>query len=867
MSKETKYNFLELEFKKLYDDMMIFDESKEPKNVFTNLQQILKDIVYYIYLNNEIYFEKNLDFYDDVQLLKEANLLSSTIEELLVKTFKKVKSYDEIIDDSDFEDDTQLERITKLVDENFAIIYGIIIWLVLTCGKENYEFLREHLSDEYKQVFDRYVKSEDEFESLIKSIDYNDEEDIKIKSAILVEQGEKYYFGKEVKKDYKKALQCFLKAAECGDEYGEAYVGLFYDKGYAVNPNYLVAFNWYYRAAMKGNAFSQNSLGLLYLSGRGVKKNYTAAMIWFQKSAENEYSPAFYQLGKIYYLGLGIEKDFTKAFYWYKKSADLNYAAAQYTISFMYKNGEGCEMNNLKAYYWIEKSAENGYEDAYYIVGQSYLEGICYEVNYEKAYKYLSKGYEACDLNCIESLADMYLKGLYVDKDVKKALELYNLSIDYGSFELYFKVGKIYEDEKLINEAVDVYELGHAQGDLKCTQRLGVMYYNGEGVKRDLNKAISYMEIAAEKKAPHAMYVLGVAYLRLNKFKEKTEEISKKLFLEAYKLKSPYAAEYLAFISLNEYAEGKEINKDKLLEYIDFGSESGLPESIFQYGYIYENGIVVEKDYEKAYYYYSLCAENDYTKAMNKLGEWYLRGKFVKQDIDLAVRWYERCAEKNDIESMEKLIDIYENSIGGRNEEIRALYYVFKLIDVDALKGKCKLAYYCFKGIGIEIDYNKGYEILSEIEDIDEGTANNLKANLAIKDIIQLDKDEIIDLLLKGIDCGNSECYGTLALFLYDLSLQETEKYKESFQLALEGRKVGVKKCKYIYIKNKLDYLLEVNIITLEEIALINKLKEMVENGFYMAINDLIKWYEKRMMIDSPEYYQLKIQKKFYNIE
>ena len=43
------------------------------------------------------------------------------------------------------------------------------------------------------------------------------------------------------------------------------------------------------------------------------------------------------------------------------------------------------------------------------------------------------------------------------------------------------------------------------------------MYYNGEGVEKDLEKAIEYMEIAAAKKEPHAMYVLAVAYYRLNK--------------------------------------------------------------------------------------------------------------------------------------------------------------------------------------------------------------------------------------------------------------------------------------------------------------------------------------------------------------
>ena len=86
---------------------------------------------------------------------------------------------------------------------------------------------------------------------------------------------------------------------------------------------------------------------------------------------------------------------------------------------------------------------------------------------------------------------------------------------------------------------------------------------------------------------------------------------------------------------------------------------------------------------------------------MNKLGDWYKSGVFLSRNIDLAIKWYEKAAKENDIESVEKLIEIYENGIGGRRSDIKAIYYVFKLIDLDALKGKEKLVYYCFKGIGI----------------------------------------------------------------------------------------------------------------------------------------------------------------------
>ena len=79
MSKKTVYNFLELEFRRLYDDMKIFIEDNEPRKIFNNQRKLLKDIVYYIYFNNEVYYEKNLSFYDNVRHLKEARLVDEYV--------------------------------------------------------------------------------------------------------------------------------------------------------------------------------------------------------------------------------------------------------------------------------------------------------------------------------------------------------------------------------------------------------------------------------------------------------------------------------------------------------------------------------------------------------------------------------------------------------------------------------------------------------------------------------------------------------------------------------------------------------------------------------------------------------------------
>ena len=858
MNTIFNYDFLKLEFRDIYEDIEELKKKTTHDDIEENINAVIGDIIYYIYKKNSILYDEKIKWHERLEILKEINIIPIDILDKIILWTKKVKV--------NYSNTTTAEE--ELLE--MKILYEVLAWFVVSYGEENYSLILNNLIESEKEIFTKYLlNSERVKEKNVSKVFDNGGNDLGEKEEItrqLIEKGENYYFGRGVKKNSKKAYKYFLDAAKYKDEYAETYLGLFYDKGIAVRKNYEIAYQWYYKAAIKGNAFAQYSLGVLYSEGNGVIKDYNKAFIWFQKSAENDYVGAYYQLGRAYYNGLGVDKDEEKAFKWHKKAAENNLPASQYALSLMYKNGEGCDENLISAYYWVERAAENDYEDAYYVVGRSYLEGICVEVNYKKAFYYLSKGYLALDTNCIESLAEMYLKGLNVKKDVYTALELYNRALEFGDRSIYFKVGKVYEDEGLINQAISIYNQGHEEGNLKCTQRLGIMYYNGEGVEKDLEKAMEYMEIAAGKKEPHAMYVLAVAYYRLNKFGDKTSDIVKALLKESYELGSPYASDYLACIMINELKEGKNVNKNELVIYIKFGVENELKESIFKYGYIYEKGIGIEQNYEKAYYYYTLAAETKYVKAMIKLGDWYKTGTFLSRNIDLAIKWYEKAAKEDDIESIEKLIEIYENGIGGRRSDIKAIYYVFKLIDLDALKGKEKLVYYCFKGIGIEENKEKGYELLDEIQEIDIGTSKYIRGYLGEKRLIDIDKNEIIKLYREGIELGNLECYGQLAIYLYNSDLNKNDKYKETFEVAMEGKNLGVNKCKYIFLKNKLREAQNSSIVTVEELIIVKNLSKMINSGLYEVINDLIDWYNNRKPQDKVIYYELQEKAIYYNI-
>jgi TPR repeat protein len=76
--------------------------------------------------------------------------------------------------------------------------------------------------------------------------------------------GMMYLYGKDVARDYQKALDLFQKSAE------------------------------------QGHSDAQYYLGYMYLTGHEVTKDYQKALVWLQKSAEQGHSDALHEALKLY---------------------------------------------------------------------------------------------------------------------------------------------------------------------------------------------------------------------------------------------------------------------------------------------------------------------------------------------------------------------------------------------------------------------------------------------------------------------------------------------------------------------------------------------------------------------------------------
>lgn len=72
-------------------------------------------------------------------------------------------------------------------------------------------------------------------------------------------------------------------------------------------------------------------------------------------------------------------------------------------------------------------------------------------------------------------------------------------------------------------------------------------------------------------------------------------------------------------------------------------------------GSLYEDGLVLPRDYAEAIYWYRSAAEQGYPGAQTNLGVMYARGRGVAANRKIAIEWFQRAAKQGDIAAIRNL--------------------------------------------------------------------------------------------------------------------------------------------------------------------------------------------------------------------
>jgi TPR repeat protein len=136
------------------------------------------------------------------------------------------------------------------------------------------------------------------------------------------------------------------------NELGRCY---FYGEG--VEKNYEKAFDLFMTAAEKDSVDAQFNVGNCYFHGHGTKVDKTKAVEWYEKAAESGHPGALNMIGECYYNGEGVEQSYGNAFFSYLKAAQNGEPNAQINVGTCYFRGEGTFRNTIRAEEWYRKAS------------------------------------------------------------------------------------------------------------------------------------------------------------------------------------------------------------------------------------------------------------------------------------------------------------------------------------------------------------------------------------------------------------------------------------------------------------------------------------------------------------------------------
>lgn len=165
--------------------------------------------------------------------------------------------------------------------------------------------------------------------------------------------------------DYATAKKEFQAAADAEDPMGVHLLASLYFQGHGVKKDLKRAVELFTRAAEKGMRPAQTNLGIIYQSGgEGVERDILKSIEYFMAAGKQGDLQATYHLGQIFRKGDGVKQDYKKAIAYYQRAVQQGYLPAVHEYGIMCANGHGVERSLIEAYAWISYVAATGDKEA-----------------------------------------------------------------------------------------------------------------------------------------------------------------------------------------------------------------------------------------------------------------------------------------------------------------------------------------------------------------------------------------------------------------------------------------------------------------------------------------------------------------------
>lgn len=286
-------------------------------------------------------------------------------------------------------------------------------------------------------------------------------------------------------------------------------------------------------------------------------------------AAEQGDAQAQNELGTAYYYGTGVDQDTAEALKWLRSAAEKENLSAQSLLAWTYF--ETNAVSGLEAVKWARKAADRKDPSGAIALELLYLDGL-----------------------------SAFDSGPLV-KDFRHLLPLVEKKAQEGDAAMQGLTAYIYhygtpkpnprKTFKWISRAAE-------QGLAEARTILGILYYEGQGVRQNREEGLRLLREAAEQGEVYAQINLGL------------------------------------ILPVSETSEG--------FKWLRLSAERGFADAQYELGELYREGRYIPQDYPEAARWYRLAAEQGYRDAQQSLGHAYLEGQGVPKDEEEAARWFSK---------------------------------------------------------------------------------------------------------------------------------------------------------------------------------------------------------------------------------
>ena len=417
-----------------------------------------------------------------------------------------------------------------------------------------------------------------------------------------------YANGTGVERDYVEAVRWFRMAAVQGHAGAQYCLGLSYAHGNGVDSDAEEAVRWFTMAAESEHTEAQYKLGMCYLSGIGVKPNYELGITLMRKAATKNHSDAALNVGICYYKGFGVEIDKSEAIKWLRKAKtlgapyahellnelgysdeadadeDLGYdlsliteeAQALYNTGVQYYIGRDAPQDYEMALVWFRDAARHNHPSAMYDIEICYFKGQGVEQNYPEAIKWWRMAADYGHKNAMYGLGICYQSGRGAAIDYEEAAKWYRMAVERGHEKAKEQLQRM---PSVVVESAPRGEEKNKSGeeDVEEIMRMAAKYHEGDGVVRDINRALHLYVKAATMGEGKAQLNAAIIYYSTGQYGE-----ALRWFMALAEMEKPPVAHYCV-------------------------------------GMFYHRGLAVQKSYSEAARWYRKAAAQGNRDAINAL--------------------------------------------------------------------------------------------------------------------------------------------------------------------------------------------------------------------------------------------------------